>query len=60
MVKSTENKQMRFRLRIKKKQLHWKIIHNAIFTEYKLNVMYRSDGKTRHCQTYLEQCYSFG
>ena len=29
----------------KVKQLHWKIIHNAIFTEYKLSLMGRPDGK---------------
>ena len=33
----------------KEKQLHWKIIHNAIFTEYKLSLMGRSDGKCHFC-----------
>ena len=31
------------------KQLHWKIVHNAVFTEYKLSLMGRSDGKCHFC-----------
>ena len=38
----------------KKKQLHWKIIHNAIFTEYKLSLIGRSEGKCHFCKTETE------
>ena len=33
----------------REKQLHWKIIHNAVFTEYKLSLMGRLDGKCHFC-----------
>ena len=38
----------------KEKQLHWKIIHNAIFTEYKLSLMGKSDGKYHFCKIETE------
>ena len=38
----------------KEKQLHWKIIHNAVFTEYRLNLIGRSDGKCHFCKTEIE------
>lgn len=38
----------------KEKQLHWKIIQNAIFTEYKLSLMGRSNGKCHLCKTDTE------
>ena len=36
------------------KQLHWKIVHNAVFTEYKLSLMSRSDGKCHFCKVEIE------
>ena len=38
----------------KEKQLHWKILHNAIFTKYKLSLMGRSDGKCHFCKIETE------
>ena len=38
----------------KEKQLHWKIIHNAIFTEHKLSLIGRSKGKCHFCKTETE------
>ena len=38
----------------KEKQMHWKIIHNAIFTEYRLSLIDRSDGKCHFCKTEIE------
>ena len=34
--------------------MHWKIIHNAIFTEYRLSLIDRSDGKCHFCKTEME------
>ena len=34
----------------KEKQLHWKIIQNSIFTEYRLNLMGRSGGTCHFCK----------
>ena len=36
------------------KQLHWKIIHNAIFTEYKLSLIGKSEGKCHFCKSETE------
>ena len=38
----------------KEKQLQWKIIHNAIFTEYRLSLIGRSDGKCHFCKSETE------
>ena len=38
----------------KEKQLYWKKVHNAIFTEYRLSLMGRSDGKCHFCRTKME------
>ena len=38
----------------KEKQMHWKIIHNAIFTEYRLSLIGRSEGKCHFCKTEIE------
>ena len=32
------------------KQQHWKVIHNAMFTEYKLSLMGKSNGKCHFCK----------
>ena len=32
------------------KQLHWQIIHNAMFTEYKLSLIGKSNGKCHFCK----------
>ena len=36
------------------KQIHWKIMHNTIFTEYRLSLIDRSDGKCHFCKTEME------
>ena len=36
------------------KQLHWKIVHNAVFTEYKLSLMGKSEGKCHFCKNETE------
>ena len=36
------------------KQLHWKIMRNAIFTEYKLSLMGKSEGKCHFCKVETE------
>ena len=38
----------------KEKQLQWKIIHNAIFTEYRLSLIGRSNGKCHFCKSETE------
>ena len=38
----------------KEKQIHWKLIHKAIFTEYRLSLIGRSDGKCHFCKTETE------
>ena len=38
----------------KEKQIYWKIIHNAVFAEYKLSLMGTSDGKCHFCNTQIE------
>ena len=38
----------------KEKQIQWKIIHNAIFTEYRLSLIGRSDGKCHFCKSETE------
>ena len=38
----------------KEKQIHWKLIHNAIFTEYRLSLIGRSNGKCHFCKTETE------
>lgn len=44
----------------KEKQFHWKIIHNALFTEHRLQVMGMSNGKCHFCKNETENvCHLF-
>ena len=38
----------------KEKQFQWKIIHNAIFTEHKLQLMNFSNGLCHFCKAHVE------
>jgi len=46
--------QIKSKASLKAKQLHWKMLHHAIFTEHKLNLIGYSDGLCTFCKSQRE------